>query len=144
MSGLFCGLAEKNKTGGQEEMGGSWLSVTEPLGRLSFAKELVNSASFIQKQCLGQECLSLRQLSLRAVLLSIALGSWFQRCKPFSLRNHSPPLETLWQPCLLKLPLSAQPCLSGLFRFCFVLFSHLNHPLHDFWSHGHKTALPNT
>lgn len=127
MPGLFCGLAEKNKREGHQEMGSSWLSVTEPIGRLSFTKELVNSASFIQKQCLRQECPSLKQLSLRAVLLSIALGSWFQRCKPFSLRNHLPPLETLWQPCLLASRSSEAASISSAlfewfvsFLFCFV------------------------
>lgn len=108
-------------------MGSSRPSVTEPVGRLSFAKKLVNSASFIQKQCLGQECPSLRQLSLRAVLLSIALGSWFQLCMPFSLRNHLPPLETLWQPCLLAFRSSEAVSIgAALFdwfvSFCFALF----------------------
>lgn len=96
-------------------MGGSWLSVTEPLGRLSFAKELVNSASFIQKQCLGQECPSPRQLSLRAVLLSIALGSWFQRCKILwgIIRLH-------WKLCDSRVFWSCQYQRSPVWVVCFV------------------------
>lgn len=47
----------------------------------------VNSLSFSQEQCLGQEFPSLRHFSLRAILLPIALHSWFLPCMPPSLKD---------------------------------------------------------